>query len=101
LGVYFGVYDFFMRYFRKKGEVSKVGSFISGGLAGAATWVVMYPVDYVKTRVQSDSLEKPQYKNSIDCFLKESKKGYRVVYNGFSIMVFRAFLVNGVGFLVF
>lgn len=45
-----------MRWFRKDGETSKVGSFLSGGLAGAATWTIMYPVDYVKTRIQSDSL---------------------------------------------
>jgi len=36
--------------------VSKHGSLLSGGLAGVATWSVMYPVDYVKTRIQSDSL---------------------------------------------
>jgi solute carrier family 25 carnitine/acylcarnitine transporter 20/29 len=101
LGVYFGSYDFYMSFFRKDGEISKVGSFLSGGLAGATTWCIVYPVDYVKTRIQSDSLENPQYKNSIECFRKEFKKGYRVVYNGFGIMIFRAFFVNAVGFLAF
>lgn len=81
--------------------VSKTGSFLSGGLAGAFTWTIMYPVDYVKTRIQSDSLEKPQYRNSIDCFRKEFGKGYSVIYNGFGIMIFRAFFVNAVGFLAF
>jgi Mitochondrial carrier protein len=56
LGVYFGSYDFWMSFFRKDGEVSKVASFFSGGFAGATTWFIMYPVDYVKTRIQSDSL---------------------------------------------
>jgi hypothetical protein len=37
---------------------------ISGGLAGVATWALMYPVDYAKTKIQSDSLTNPQYKNS-------------------------------------
>lgn len=59
-----------MSFFRKEGEVSKVASFFSGGFAGATTWFIMYPVDYVKTRIQSDSLENPQYKNAIDCFLQ-------------------------------
>lgn len=90
-----------MRWFRKDGEVSKVGSFLSGGLAGATTWTVMYPVDYIKTRIQSDSLEAPQYRNSIDCFRKEFGKGIGVIYNGFGIMIFRAFIVNAVGFLAF
>lgn len=49
-----------MRYFPKvNGEVNKLGSLLSGGLAGVLTWTVMYPVDYVKTKIQSDSLENP------------------------------------------
>jgi len=42
-----------------------MGSLLSGGIAGVSTWTVMYPVDYVKTRIQSDSLSNPEYKNSI------------------------------------
>lgn len=59
IGVYFGTYDFLIRYFTVNGKISQVGSFLSGGLAGVATWFIMYPVDYVKTRIQSDSLETP------------------------------------------
>ena len=70
LGLYFGTYDFLIRYFKKDGVVSKAGSFLAGGLAGTATWFAMYPIDYVKTKIQSDNFEKPEYKNSIDCFKK-------------------------------
>lgn len=70
LGLYFGTYDFLVRYFKKDGVVSKTGSFLAGGLAGTATWFAMYPVDYVKTKMQSDNFEKPEYKNSIHCFRK-------------------------------
>lgn len=101
LGIYFGTYDFCMSYFRKDGKVPMLGSLLSGGLAGVATWSVMYPVDYVKTRIQSDSLENPQYKNSIDCFQKELKLGYRVLFRGFEIMIARAFFVNAFGFMCF
>lgn len=34
----------------------EAASLLSGGLAGVATWASMYPVDYAKTRIQSDSL---------------------------------------------
>jgi solute carrier family 25 carnitine/acylcarnitine transporter 20/29 len=101
LGIYFGTYDFCMSHFRKEGKVSMLGSLLSGGLAGVATWSVMYPVDYVKTRIQSDSLENPQYKNSIDCFQKELKQGYKVLFRGFEIMIARAFFVNAFGFMCF
>jgi hypothetical protein len=47
-----------------------LGSFLSGGLAGVATWGLLYPVDLVKTKIQADSLENPEFKNSIDCFIK-------------------------------
>ena len=59
LGVYFGTYDFCTSFFRTDGKVSKIGSFLSGGLAGMATWASLFPVDLVKTKVQADSLENP------------------------------------------
>jgi solute carrier family 25 (mitochondrial carnitine/acylcarnitine transporter), member 20/29 len=102
IGVYFGTYDFLIRYFTENGKISRTGSFLSGGLAGVATWFVMYPVDYVKTRVQSDSLENPRYRNAIDCFKQEMKsKGLKNFYTGFSIMLARAFFVNAAGFVAF
>jgi hypothetical protein len=46
-----------MKFFIKKdGKVEMLGSLLSGGMAGAAAWCAMYPVDYVKTRIQCDSL---------------------------------------------
>lgn len=35
--------------------------FIAGGLGGTAYWAFNYPIDYVKTLMQSDSFEKPKY----------------------------------------
>jgi len=58
---------------------------MSGGLAGMATWTLLYPVDLVKTKVQADSLDNPRYKNAVDCFrqmIKESQ-GLRSFYKGF------------------
>jgi hypothetical protein len=83
LGVYFGTYDFLMRYFKHEGKVSKSNTLLAGGLAGVATWTAMYPVDYVKTRIQNDSLTNPVYRNSIDCFRTEIKKGVKQVFLGF------------------
>lgn len=102
IGVYFGTYDFLKRFFTVDGKLSKNGSFLSGGLAGVTTWFVMYPVDYVKTRIQSDSLENPEYKNSLDCFKKQlGRKGLKNFYIGFTIMLWRAFFVNAGGFVAF
>lgn len=75
---------------------------MSGGLAGVATWTIMYPVDYVKTLLQSDSLTQPKYANSVECLRKEVLgRGIATLYRGFEIMLVRAFVCNAVGFLCF
>lgn len=33
-------------------------AFFVGGIAGAASWVFSYPIDYVKTLIQSQSIDK-------------------------------------------
>jgi hypothetical protein len=38
---------------------------IAGGVGGTSYWVFNYPVDFVKTRMQSDSFENPKYKGKI------------------------------------
>jgi solute carrier family 25 carnitine/acylcarnitine transporter 20/29 len=56
LGAYFGTYDFLIKYFTKNGNVSMTGSLLAGGFAGMGCWISMYPVDYIKTLIQTDSL---------------------------------------------
>ncbi len=43
-------------YFKKDGHASLGGSLLSGGFAGLACWTAIYPIDYVKTLIQTDSL---------------------------------------------
>ena len=62
----------------------------------------MYPVDYVKTRIQGDSLEKPNFSGTFDCFRKQyAVGGVRVFYTGFLITIARAIVCNAVGFVCF
>lgn len=42
--------------------------FIAGGIGGTMYWVFNYPVDYVKTLMQSDNLSNLKYKSTLDCF---------------------------------
>lgn len=57
-------------------------NFSLGSVAGCIGATIVYPIDFVKTRMQAQrSLS--QYKNSIDCFLKIlSREGIRGVYSG-------------------
>lgn len=48
-----------------------VGSLIvAGGLAGVFYWGPVYPADIVKSKIQVDSFQNPQYSGSIDCAVK-------------------------------
>jgi hypothetical protein len=48
-----------MREFNKQKDiqVSLTSALMAGGLAGVATWTIAYPLDYIKTIVQTDDLK--------------------------------------------
>lgn len=56
LAIYFGVYEKLSTLFNKDGNVSLAGSLLAGGLSGISCWGAIYPIDYVKTLIQTDSL---------------------------------------------
>lgn len=57
---------------------------ISGGVAGSVSWFLTYPLDTIKTRIQSD--------------IPLSKAIKLPYYNGISYCLIRAFLANGLGY---
>ena len=102
MGIYFGVYDTIRHYLKDHKYAEKISALVAGGIAGVVDWSCMYPIDYVKTLIQCDSLTNPQHKSAIECFKKEVRtKGISVIYTGYSVMVPRAFAANSVGFAFF
>lgn len=70
MGVYFFTYDFMMRVLNKDIDSPALKTaLLAGGLAGLATWLTVYPIDYIKTLIQSDSLMSPKH-NSMFGYLK-------------------------------
>jgi len=69
---------------------SGLSSFLSGGISGSLSWLLTYPIDVIKTRVQ-------QYPHI--SYNKALKIGG--LYNGISITLFRGFLVNGCVFFTY
>jgi solute carrier family 25 (adenine nucleotide translocator) protein 4/5/6/31 len=62
----------------------------SGGLAGAGSLCIVYPLDYARTRLASDvGSGKRQFNGLVDCLVKTSKgeKGILSLYNGFGVSV--------------
>lgn len=60
LSEYFGIYEYAMRMFSPDGDDSSktpmFASFLAGGMAGSLSWLFSYPIDYVKTVIQSQHL---------------------------------------------
>lgn len=83
MGIYFGMYN----------ELRNNHNFhpaLAGGITGISSWLFTYPIDVVKSRIQTDySLS---YKNAI----KQGK-----LLNGIEIALVRGALVNSVGFWVY
>ena len=65
-------------------------SVASGGLAGAGSLCIVYPLDYARTRLASDvGAGKRQFNGLSDCLMKTMKgpAGVMGLYNGFGVSV--------------
>lgn len=81
-GIYFSSYDFLH-------EKYKINSFISGGISGVLNWSFTYPLDVIRNR---------QIVNN--CSFIEAYK-INNIWKGYNICIFRALLVNSVGFYIY
>lgn len=106
-GVYFFSYEFMREKLhpgcRKSGQESFRTMLMAGGLAGVASWIVCYPLDVIKTRLQAQSTIHPvKYSGITDCFRKSIKEeGFGVLCRGLGTAVSRAFVVNGAIFTAY
>lgn len=80
-----------------------VASAFAGGSAGCITWSMAYPIDVIKSRIQTAPLSTPQsdlklFKVGSD-ILRQHGIGY--LYRGVGVTLVRAFPVNGTIFPVY
>eukprot|EP00999_Lentomonas_sp_LEN2_P002980 NODE_838_length_1159_cov_75.223837_g796_i0.p1 GENE.NODE_838_length_1159_cov_75.223837_g796_i0~~NODE_838_length_1159_cov_75.223837_g796_i0.p1 ORF type:complete len:304 (-),score=35.57 NODE_838_length_1159_cov_75.223837_g796_i0:117-1028(-) len=74
----------------------------SGGLAGAGSLCIVYPLDYARTRLASDvGTGKREFSGLRDCLVKTAKKGPLALYNGFGVSVMGIIPYRGVYFGMF
>merc|ERR1711920_975050 len=75
----------------------------SGGLAGAGSLCIVYPLDYARTRLASDvGSGRAQFNGLFDCVKKTvSAGGYRALYNGLGVSIVGIIPYRGVYFGLF
>ena len=99
-GVYFLSYEYMCRMFQPKDSLQEVGTLVllfSGGMAGIFAWLVTYPVDVIKSRIQADMSN--TYTGFWDCCVKSySECGIRGFTRGLGSTLLRAFPVNAATF---
>ena len=107
-GAYFATYDYLCQRLLREGQsvhdLSPVLVCAAGGCSGIAAWLVTYPVDLVKSRIQIDGADGGplRYRNMADCFRKTYRESrtIRVFFKGLNSTLIRAFPVNAVTFAV-
>lgn len=74
---------------------------LSGGLAGAGSLLIVYPLDYARTRLASDvGSGKRDFTGLLDCLVKtwKSSKGPLALYNGLGVSIIGIFPYRAVYF---
>lgn len=104
-GVYFAGYEYLTQKITDaKGNVNTLSLLLAGGLAGVISWIVIYPIDVVKSRLQVDGMDGGQKKYSglWDCVKKSyNTEGYKAFTKGLNSTIIRAFPTNAATFAVF
>jgi len=103
-GVYFCAYEISKKLLTLGDrEPNHVTHFFAGGMAGIASWIGIFPIDLVKSKLQIDAKSKSKiYKNQIQCIRHIYKSGgIRGFYQGISSCLIRAFPVHALNFVVY
>ena len=82
--IYFGIYNDLTKY----NDKTNTNILLSGGISGSLSWLVTYPIDVIKTRVQSGIT----YKESFN------KKQFTI---GLGYCLTRSFIGNAIGFFIY
>ena len=94
--VYFSCYEYLLK-FSKKSTPSTLLLLFAGGTAGAVSWLAIYPIDVIKSRIQADLT----YNSMRQCVRHSlSEEGFGVFLRGVAPTLVRAFPSNATTFAV-
>jgi len=102
-GGYFWSYEWARQLLTPPGQQSSLWAcFLAGGVGGFGFWGVVYPLEIIKTRMQTDASEpeKRRYKGWMDCWRKTyAEEGFKGMWRGYAPSIIRAVPVNAFVFL--
>lgn len=97
-GAYFYIYELLTHTSSGRPQTT-LEMLLAGGLAGMGSWIVCYPTDVIKSRIQADIAS--QYTSTWDCVKKSvHSEGFRVFTRGLGSTLIRAFPTNAACFTV-
>ena len=106
-GFYFWSYEVLKRNLAEKQVHENVNVLISGGIAGMVTWLSIYPLDVIKTRVQGQVVGAGGRWKSTRAIAAEMFRGPgggwlgSVFWGGIGVCMLRAAIVNAVQWAVY
>lgn len=107
-GAYFFTYESLLRYdmetnHRRREDIPAWKLCTFGAAAGYSMWLTSYPVDVVKSRLQTDGFGSTRvFRNSIDCLRQTvAQGGIKALFRGFSPVLVRAAPANAATFLCY
>ncbi|GMH77101.1 hypothetical protein TL16_g07294 [Triparma laevis f. inornata] len=104
-GLYFASYDLFRDTLldRFPSTPNWTSSVVAGAASGAVTWAVVYPVDIIKSIIQTIPLNTPKKERTFMYIARDlvKKHGRMYLFHGLGVTVLRALPVNGMIFPVY
>lgn len=99
LGMFFGVYNAMKNLLRQPdGTVSGFGQIVAGGTSGIGSWIVSYPYDVIKTRMQVSK----EYTSVRHCAMQAYRaEGATVFYRGMLPCLIGSFPINAIIFFIY
>ncbi|GFO11970.1 solute carrier family 25 member [Plakobranchus ocellatus] len=107
--VYEGLFKF-LTHGNMLDEKGVIAAVLAGGVAGCLSWLVIMPLDVIKSRLQTSTAgfatgsvdHGERFRGFWDCAKSSVRKGgFGVLFRGTVLTIFRAFPVNGMTFLVY
>lgn len=96
---YFGIYEYMNQSLTTANVPAWQRYMLSGSMSGAMAWVLIFPLDVVKSTIQRNALK---YRSNWSDVLKlRSKEGYSFLYRGLYPTLIRAIPLHALNFLIY